>query len=175
MTDVILFGKPYTRQGAARLFAAGPSPNMAPDLFYLEFFWARFPEGAAVSAEEKVRLLRTYAGMVFRFRTKPVVHKRIREHFNRNFRDEQDDRPCFVCGNRFNHRHHIIQIQHGGRNRKRNLVLLCRECHSLVHKGLMPIPLTNTSGTAKPTSNRKVRARDVKARVFMRIADPADS
>lgn len=64
-----------------------------------------------------------------------------------------------ICG------HHIIQIQHGGRNRKRNLVLLCRECHALVHKGLTFFPLTNASSRDKPIRDRNaVRARNVRAR-----------
>lgn len=42
---------------------------------------------------------------------------------------------CFACGLRQAIvRHHVVQVQHGGRNRKRNLVHLCRECHAYVHR-----------------------------------------
>lgn len=45
---------------------------------------------------------------------------------------------CFVCGlSRLEiHRHHVIQVQHGGSNSVRNLVPLCRACHADVHPWL---------------------------------------
>lgn len=62
---------------------------------------------------------------------------RMRRHYERrkaagrlNFKR----RICWVChGPDAEHRHHVIAIAHGGRNRKSNLVPLCRACHCDVH------------------------------------------
>ena len=49
-------------------------------------------------------------------------------------------RRCFACREKGHHRHHIIQLQHGGPNVPSNIVTLCRECHADVHskKKLQP-------------------------------------
>lgn len=44
--------------------------------------------------------------------------------------------PCFVCGCPGFNRHHLIQLQHGGINSRRNLVILCDPCHAEVHPWL---------------------------------------
>lgn len=41
--------------------------------------------------------------------------------------------PCFVCSRPGHIRHHVIQVQHGGRNKGSNLVRLCKECHDQIH------------------------------------------
>jgi hypothetical protein len=41
--------------------------------------------------------------------------------------------PCFVCSKPGFSRHHIIQLQNGGLNSRRNLVVLCDDCHSAIH------------------------------------------
>lgn len=46
-------------------------------------------------------------------------------------------RPCFVCkAPPPSLRHHIIQIQHGGDHRKKNIVALCKVCHGKIHPWL---------------------------------------
>ena len=40
---------------------------------------------------------------------------------------------CFICRCPAEVRHHIIQIQNGGINAKRNIVSLCRACHIKIH------------------------------------------
>ena len=44
---------------------------------------------------------------------------------------------CQICVKEINETnreaHHIIPISHGGRNNKRNLVVLCSECHFKAH------------------------------------------
>jgi len=42
-------------------------------------------------------------------------------------------KPCWVCMGAAKHRHHVIPIAGGGRNRKDNLVPLCVACHHSVH------------------------------------------
>jgi HNH endonuclease len=45
--------------------------------------------------------------------------------------------PCWACGTvGFRIWHHVIQIQHGGYNRQRNLVKLCKPCHAEIHPWL---------------------------------------
>lgn len=42
---------------------------------------------------------------------------------------------CWVCEKESpDHRHHIIPLKSGGRNRKLNIVLLCASCHGDVHR-----------------------------------------
>jgi hypothetical protein len=42
---------------------------------------------------------------------------------------------CFCCrtGSRRLYWHHIVAIQHGGDNNRRNLVAICLRCHAAVH------------------------------------------
>lgn len=44
-------------------------------------------------------------------------------------------KPCWVCLNPSRHRHHVIPIECGGRNIKKNIVPLCVLCHRGVHGG----------------------------------------
>lgn len=47
---------------------------------------------------------------------------------------------CFACrsAERWTYWHHIIQVQHGGSSRPRNLVAICHRCHQAVHPWLPP-------------------------------------
>lgn len=45
-------------------------------------------------------------------------------------------RKCAVCvASRIDglHRHHVIQLQNGGKNIQANIIALCRDCHKKVH------------------------------------------
>lgn len=45
---------------------------------------------------------------------------------------------CFVCNNKSEHRHHIIQLQNGGpATLRENVVFLCRKCHEWIHPWLL--------------------------------------
>jgi hypothetical protein len=44
--------------------------------------------------------------------------------------------PCFACSEPGFSRHHIIQLQNGGINSRRNLVILCDSCHATIHPWL---------------------------------------
>ncbi len=59
-----------------------------------------------------------------------------REKFNKHWslKGMSDGMPCFLCGSEAHHRHHLIQLQHGGINTQKNHVPLCRSCHTDVHK-----------------------------------------
>ena len=51
---------------------------------------------------------------------------------------------CFGCRKsaRGYQRHHVIQIQHGGSNYLRNIVVLCDDCHAAVHPWLPAVERT---------------------------------
>ena len=50
---------------------------------------------------------------------------------------------CRVCAaNKATCQHHMIQLQHGGTNKKWNRIHICDECHSLVHDWLTPRRIT---------------------------------
>lgn len=92
---------------------------------------AEFWEQAAValSITDRLELLQTYAEKVVRIKG---------QHNPRNIRrgtlTVAKTPTCWACRMRKGeHRHHVIQIQHGGRNRYGNGVLLCRGCHACVH------------------------------------------
>jgi len=40
---------------------------------------------------------------------------------------------CSVCYRAADVRHHLIQLQNGGRNKAKNLIPLCNQCHGEVH------------------------------------------
>jgi len=46
---------------------------------------------------------------------------------------ERDDRQCQLCGRPASDVHHILFRSHGGSDDPRNLICLCRDCHSLAH------------------------------------------
>jgi hypothetical protein len=62
-----------------------------------------------------------------------------RENFNTvKFRRHSfnSHKLCFVCGLLADVRHHIIQLQNGGINAKKNVVSLCNSCHAEIHPWL---------------------------------------
>ena len=68
---------------------------------------------------------------------------------------------CFCCrAAPATQQHHVIQVQHGGRNVPRNLVGLCRACHRKIHPwmGRRRVAETQPPGLAVPGSPRLVRA-----------------
>ncbi len=75
----------------------------------------------------------------------PLVDRRkqfVRSPYLRGKRNS----PCWVCLEPAEARHHIIELQHGGTNAKRNVIPICRGCHAEVHpwmkKSEQPHPTT---------------------------------
>ena len=101
----------------------------------LKSFWVR--ANRALSRNGRLALLRamTYVELV----PDPFVEHntwRARKTFqNQKARGHHRLRGwCWVCrGETPDHRHHIIPVSHGGRNRALNIVLLCETCHRAVH------------------------------------------
>lgn len=52
------------------------------------------------------------------------------------------NRLCWACGSKATARHHIIQLQNGGINSRKNIVSLCEECHAAVHPWLKVTVIT---------------------------------
>ena len=46
---------------------------------------------------------------------------------------KRDRSRCIFCGSGVVEVHHIVYRSHGGITDKRNMVLLCRKCHTMVH------------------------------------------
>ena len=93
----------------------------------LDVFWRQVNRDA-----DKLVLLRAYAEVAI-LRPGSWDFNAVRAHFN-TLRFSQE--PCFVCHFEHTHRHHIIQIQHGGTSYARNMVPLCEACHQTVHPWL---------------------------------------
>lgn len=49
--------------------------------------------------------------------------------------DKSSGMKCAWCGTNLKERHHIELYSEGGSNQAANLILLCPNCHKLVHKG----------------------------------------
>lgn len=105
-------------------------------------FWDRFGgrrnKGVGYSRQEKLLALISLSNEVIPFH-KQQSQERRREQFNavkstlhpwRRFGN------CFVCEQPATARHHIVQLQHGGINSKKNLVSLCDACHADIHPWL---------------------------------------
>ena len=106
----------------------------------LRIFWAtlggtRFMP--ASTCAKRLSLLKTYSQKSYYFKHRMDVRgafdkvKRRRCHLEK--------RKCFVCRESGEVRHHIIPINGGGTNAKRNVVPLCRPCHAEIHPWLKKI------------------------------------
>jgi hypothetical protein len=106
-------------------------------------FWERFGrtknDGSGFDRTEKMNRLKQMAEVVIRYNQQQTLEYR-RERFNaaKQSRHLLKGYPdCFVCGDPATERHHIIQLQHGGINSKRNLVSLCHGCHCQIHPWML--------------------------------------
>jgi len=97
----------------------------------LHVFWNRASRG-----EPRMRLLKEYAGIaVSRF----AAYREVRKG---KYKRPGHGGTCWACQAETQRLvcHHIIQVQHGGRNTKKNLVWVCRVCHARIHPWLKPAP-----------------------------------
>lgn len=87
--------------------------------------------------DERLNKLKEYSQIVILYKNQKGLLER-RDQFNRR-KDtihspyHYRNRKCFVCLEKAECRHHIIQLQNGGINSKKNLVSLCHSCHSEIH------------------------------------------
>ena len=92
------------------------------------------------SKEFKIKLLIEYSNIVIRYNHQTSVKHR-RNQFNKKREtlsnpNSNMNKLCFACGERSNVPHHIIQLQHGGLNSKKNITPLCHSCHAEIHPWL---------------------------------------
>lgn len=67
-----------------------------------------------------------------------MVEKEKSRYIKKTERDKLDKSSnfkCAWCGVNLMERHHIVQYSDGGQNIADNLILLCPNCHTLVHQG----------------------------------------
>jgi HNH endonuclease len=90
--------------------------------------------------DERLQKLKEYADIIIPYNNCNSLLKK-RDEFNK--RKDTIHSPyhpnnslCFVCRGKAECRHHIIQLQNGGINSRKNLVSLCNGCHSKIHPWL---------------------------------------
>lgn len=98
-------------------------------------FWSRCNKHD-MTAEERMARLKEFAEIVIS-KPKKGLRKVARTKFVA-WKVRRDKR-CFVCGLWARLRHHIIQLQHGGSNSKKNIVALCDDCHAEIHPWLKDV------------------------------------
>lgn len=129
--------------GALPEVTANETLNITEHQTLHEFWRYAGAEGA-----DRVGLLRIFAEIaIVRPPTWDFKQIRIEAEATKHFIGADQ---CFGCfsGDREFHRHHIIQIQHGGSNTPRNRVALCDACHSDVHPWLPNHARTSSAWTS---------------------------
>lgn len=97
----------------------------------LDRFWAEF-----WNSRTRILVLRRYADIKVQSQSSYIARRRGSGDIARPLRQS-----CHACQvQRATIRHHIIQLQHGGSNRQRNVVYLCGQCHAEIHPWLMEAP-----------------------------------
>lgn len=102
-------------------------------------FWAHFGGSktwrSRLKKKQTLAILKQYAEYKIAFKTlQPLKHRR--KKFNEvkgELHQLRSHKLCFACGDPAEHRHHIILLNHGGDNSKRNVVSLCAHCHAEIH------------------------------------------
>lgn len=95
----------------------------------VEVFYRYFNKCAKY--EERIDLLKTYANKEYNYSFNYLSNRKARTKIKKT-------RNCSCClrKNIDTITHHIIQIQNGGINIKKNLIEICRDCHSKIHPWL---------------------------------------
>lgn len=100
----------------------------------LREFWTRIERG-----DDKLATLVVWADLRPARRTVRCQYAVRREHNHQRLTATWKGKPCFVCSELASQEHHIIQVQHGGTNRRDNKVRVCTSCHGKIHPFLKPI------------------------------------
>jgi hypothetical protein len=99
-------------------------------------FWDYFKSNPRYSID-RINMLKKYADFVIHYKKSVLLSERRKEFNKRKFAlvDGNDSNKwiCFVCHEKAECRHHIIQLQNGGLNSRKNLVPLCHCCHKKIH------------------------------------------
>lgn len=107
----------------------------------LTAFWEKFGSKRASTqhpAWDKLRALIELAALVIPYHKQQPTQDR-RADFNgvkRDLHSFQRFGQCWVCLAPASCRHHIVQLQNGGINSRKNVVSLCDPCHAEIHPWL---------------------------------------
>lgn len=131
----------FTKEAAVKKNMRSPNgPEIQKEL--LLGFWGRFNgrknNGVGFDASVKLEALKALAAIVIPYVKQQAIAAR-RDKFNEAKVKLHPWRRfgfCFVCGSPATSRHHVIQLQNGGINAKKNLVSLCSGCHAEIHPWL---------------------------------------
>ena len=119
-------------------------------------FWSCFPDDVFHTKLCRIRILCIYSER--KNPEQPAIgREELRQQFDRkpSLLSYKSRQPCFACGGRSHVRHHIIQLQHGGSNKKRNIVRLCHDCHAEIHPWLKhPRPRETGAGDFRVSPER---------------------
>ena len=112
------------------------------------FYYLFFRKFKDASKESKIKTLKFYAQKKFRILTNEQ-HESRRKKFNKKLSNINTILKynvkkgvvfivkCKVCKENDSYvRHHIIQLQHGGNNGRKNQIALCKNCHNAIHPWL---------------------------------------
>ena len=83
-----------------------------------------------MSKDQKMSRLKEMANLKFKNYT-PYAKRRKCSHSPRGYHN------CFVCGNKPEVVHHIIQIQYGGYDNGINRIAICNSCHEQIHDWML--------------------------------------
>ena len=108
---------------------------------YLDNFWK------SAQTENRLKLLKKYAVISVCNSESWTVR---RSQFKENKLVKA--KSCFVCNQKPYERHHIIQLQNGGTNEKRNIVALCTLCHDNIHPWLKELRVKDKVIKLKPAA-----------------------
>jgi hypothetical protein len=105
-------------------------------------FWSRFGDkksaGIGFDPIHKLNALIELSSLVIPYKKQTELEKR-RQQFNEakaTLHKWKRFGFCFVCLNPATARHHIVQLQNGGINSRKNIVSLCDSCHTKIHPWL---------------------------------------
>lgn len=109
---------------------------------YLNNFWLNFGGkkmlGRGINSQLKLDKLIDMSKVVISYNKQASLKVR-RDKFNLiKFKRHslKSHHKCFVCEDVADVRHHIVLLNNGGINSKRNLVSLCNSCHAKIHNWL---------------------------------------
>lgn len=108
----------------------------------LKEFWNRFGgkrcSGEGLDRQVKLATLVEFAAIVIPYRNQQTLFTRRTKFQAAVGRRRFKRKKCFVCENKASQsvRHHIIQLQYGGINSKKNIISVCRSCHAEIHPWL---------------------------------------
>ena len=102
--------------------------------YYLKQFWLQ------AKTKDRIKLLKKYANVSVS--NKNLLTIRRKQH---KLKNSIKRKYCFICKEKPYERHHIIQLQNGGNNVRRNKVALCVECHNKIHPWLKQIRIKNAN------------------------------